>query len=164
MPTRLEFHITAAASGLEIRYGFPLIRRWAAFIADDALDLIRQAIEEESDDSGWAPLSAVGSYVQRIRANFDARLYGSKKLSDLLRKFPNDFDIEERGTAGSSSKTVFVRKPARKTSGPNGRLRCRSHRQLQPRHPQHRHKRGQARISRRREGTIPPCNPPLDSM
>jgi hypothetical protein len=85
------------------------------------LDLIRQAIEEESDDSGWAPLSAVGSYVQRIRANFDARLYGSKKLSDLLRKFPNDFDIEERGAAGSSSKTVFVRKPARKTSGPNGR-------------------------------------------
>jgi len=85
------------------------------------LDLIRQAIEEESDDSGWAHLGAVGSYIQRIRADFDARLYGSKKLSDLLRKFPNDFDIEERGAAGSSSKTVFVRKPARKTSGPNGR-------------------------------------------
>jgi hypothetical protein len=77
------------------------------------LDLIRQAIEEESDDSGWAHLGAVGSYLQRIRADFDARLYGSKKLSDLLKKYPKHFDIEERGAPGSSSKAVFVRKLAK---------------------------------------------------
>jgi hypothetical protein len=77
------------------------------------LDLIRQAIEEESDDSGWAHLGAVGSYIQRIRADFDARLYGSKKLSDLLKRYPKHFDMEERGAPGSSSKAVFVRKPAR---------------------------------------------------
>ena len=77
------------------------------------LDLIRQAIEEESDDSGWAHLGAVGSYIQRIRADFDARLYGSKKLSDLLKRYPKHFEIEERGAPGSSSKTVFVRKPAK---------------------------------------------------
>jgi hypothetical protein len=75
------------------------------------LDLIRQAIEEESDDSGWAHLGAVGSYIQRIRADFDTRLYGSKKLSDLLRKYPKHFDIEERSAPGSSSKAIFVRKP-----------------------------------------------------
>jgi hypothetical protein len=76
------------------------------------LDLIRQALEEESDESGWAHLGAVGSYIQRIRADFDARLYGCKKLSDLLKKYPKHFVIEERGAPGSSSKTVFVRKPA----------------------------------------------------
>jgi hypothetical protein len=75
------------------------------------LDLIRQAIEEESDESGWAHLGAVGSYIQRIRADFDARLYGSKKLSDLLKKYPKHFVIEERGAPGSSSKAIFVRKP-----------------------------------------------------
>jgi len=74
------------------------------------LDLIRQAIEEESDDSGWAHLGAVGSYIQRIRADFDARLYGSKKLSDLLKKYPKHFVIEERVAPGSSSKTIFVRR------------------------------------------------------
>jgi hypothetical protein len=74
------------------------------------LDLIRQAIEEASDDSGWAHLGAVGSYIQRIRADFDARLYGSKKLSDLLKKYPKHFVIEERGAPGSSSKSIFVRK------------------------------------------------------
>ena len=74
------------------------------------LELIRQAIEEELDDSGWAHLGAVGSYIQRIRTNFDARLYGSKKLSDLLKKYPKHFVIEERGAPGSSSKVIFVRK------------------------------------------------------
>lgn len=77
------------------------------------LDLIRQAIEKESDDSGWAHLGAVGSYLQRIRADFDARLYGSKKLSDLLKKYPKHFIIEERSAPGSSSKAIFVRKPPR---------------------------------------------------
>ena len=75
------------------------------------LDLIRQAIEEESDDSGWAHLGAVGSYVQRIRADFDVRLYGFRKLTDLLKKYPKHFVIEERSAPGSSSKAVFVRKP-----------------------------------------------------
>lgn len=74
------------------------------------LDLIRQAIEEESDDSGWAHLGAVGSYIQRIRADFDTRLYGFKKLTDLLKRYPKHFTIEERGAPGSSSKAVFVRK------------------------------------------------------
>lgn len=73
-------------------------------------DLIRQAIEEESDDTGWAHLGGVGSYIQRIRADFDARLYGSKKLSDLLKKYPKHFVIEERSAPGSSSKTIYVRK------------------------------------------------------
>jgi hypothetical protein len=75
--------------------------------------LIRQAIEEESDETGWAHLGAVGSYIQRIRADFDARLYGCKKLSDLLKKYPKHFVIEERSAPGSSSKAVFVRKPAK---------------------------------------------------
>jgi hypothetical protein len=75
------------------------------------LDLIRQAVEEESDDSGWAHLGAVGSYIQRIRADFDARLYGSKKLSDLLKRYPKHFLLEERGAPSSASKAVFVRKP-----------------------------------------------------
>ena len=74
------------------------------------LDLIRQAIEEESDDSGWAGLGAVGSYIQRIRADFDARLFGSKKLSDLIKKYPKHFIVEERNASGSSSKSIFVRK------------------------------------------------------
>jgi len=73
-------------------------------------DLIYQAIEETSDESGWSHLGAVGQYIQKIRTDFDSRMYGSKKLSDLLKNYPKKFVIEERGAAGSGSKSVFVRR------------------------------------------------------
>ncbi len=73
-------------------------------------ELIYQAIEETSDDSGWSHLGAVGQYIQKIRTDFDSRMYGSKKLSDLLKNYPKKFVIEERGAAGSGSKSVFVRR------------------------------------------------------
>lgn len=71
--------------------------------------LIRRAIEEASDEQGWAPLSAVGGYLTKIRPDFDARLYGHRKLSDLLRHHAALFGVEERGPAGSASKAVYVR-------------------------------------------------------
>ena len=73
------------------------------------LELIRQAVEESSDDSGWAHLGAVGSYLGKLRPDFDPRLYGYKKLSDLFKHNPSQFAVEERGAAGSSAKTVYVR-------------------------------------------------------
>ena len=72
-------------------------------------DLINQAIEDASDESGWAHLGAVGNLLTKLRPDFDPRLYGSKKLSDLLRKYSALFKLEERGAAGAASKTVFVR-------------------------------------------------------
>ena len=73
------------------------------------VDLINQAIEESSDDSGWAHLGGVGSYLQKLRPDFDPRLYGSKKLSELLKKHPKSFVVEERGAAGATGKPVYVR-------------------------------------------------------
>ena len=73
------------------------------------LDLITQAIEEESYETGWAPLGPVGSYLNKVRADFDPRLYGHRKLSDLLKKNPRHFVTEERPTPGGSSKTIYVR-------------------------------------------------------
>lgn len=73
------------------------------------LQLIRQAIEEASDDQGWAFLGTVGSYLVKIRPDFDPRLYGKKKLSDLLHQHPRHFVIEERGGDGNTSRRIFVR-------------------------------------------------------
>ena len=73
------------------------------------LALIRQAIEEASDDEGWAGLGAVGSYLNKIRPDFDPRLYGHRKLSDLVKSQPRHFAIEERGAAGSGNKTIYIR-------------------------------------------------------
>lgn len=73
------------------------------------IELIRQAIEEESDETGWAHLGAVGSYLTKIRPDFDSRLYGFRKLSDLFKKNPTLFSVEERSTPGVASKSIYVK-------------------------------------------------------
>jgi hypothetical protein len=73
------------------------------------IELIRQAIEEESDETGWAHLGAVGSYLTKIRPDFDSRLYGFRKLSDLFKKNPMLFSVEERSTPGVASKSIYVK-------------------------------------------------------
>lgn len=72
------------------------------------LRLIRQAIEEASDDQGWAFLGSVGSYLSKVRPDFDTRLYGHKKLSDLLKAHPRHFVVEERAGEGGA-KRFYVR-------------------------------------------------------
>jgi hypothetical protein len=71
------------------------------------VDLIRQAIDEASDDSGWALLANVGSYVTKVKPDFDSRLYGHKKLSEVLRR-ARDFVVEERPGPGSG-KSIYIR-------------------------------------------------------
>ena len=70
--------------------------------------LIRQAIEDASDDQGWAFLGSVGSYLNKVRPDFDTRLYGHKKLSDLLKAHPRHFTVEERG-GENGVKRIYVR-------------------------------------------------------
>jgi uncharacterized LabA/DUF88 family protein len=70
--------------------------------------LVRRAIEEASDDSGWAALGAVGNYLTKVQPDFDSRLYGHKKLSDLLRAAPAQFAVEERDRGGKKSVHVRV--------------------------------------------------------
>ena len=73
------------------------------------LALIRQAIEEASDENGWAFLGSVGSYLNKIRPDFDPRLYGHKKLSDLFKHQPKHFAIDERAVAGGGNKMIYIR-------------------------------------------------------
>ena len=73
------------------------------------LELLRRAIEEASDEQSWAHLGAVGSYLTKIRPDFDSRLYGHRKLSDLLRRHPAQFAVEERAGGPGGGKALFVR-------------------------------------------------------
>ena len=42
------------------------------------------AIDDISDETGWASLGAVGSILTKKEPDFDSRNYGYSKLSDLL--------------------------------------------------------------------------------
>jgi hypothetical protein len=72
------------------------------------VQLIRRAIEEASDDSGWATLGSVGNYLTKVQPDFDPRLHGHRKLSDLLRSAPAQFAVEAREGAGGK-KVLYVR-------------------------------------------------------
>ena len=77
--------------------------------------LIMQAIEQGADESGWAFLGAVGNYLTKIQPDFDPRLFGCRKLSELIRKYPDVFETSERGSPGLSSKVVYARILGKKT-------------------------------------------------
>lgn len=69
----------------------------------------------QNDDAGWVNLGAFGNYLTKIKPDFDPRLYGFKKLSELVKSMGNDLDIEERKTAGTGAKALYIR---RRTTAP----------------------------------------------
>ena len=56
--------------------------------------LLRTAVEQTSDDDGWADMSKVGSYISN-NSSFSSINYGYKKLGDLI-KVTELFEIEMR--------------------------------------------------------------------
>ena len=73
---------------------------------------LREAMESSADESGWTNLGTLGSYMQKVQPDFDSRLYGHKKLSDLVKARSELFTTEERTVAGSNYKAIYVRPKA----------------------------------------------------
>jgi hypothetical protein len=73
-------------------------------------DFILKALETASDDTGWANLGTFGSYLTKLKPDFDVRLYGFKKLSDMVKKRTDIFQIEERNNPNSLAKALYIRK------------------------------------------------------
>lgn len=67
------------------------------------------ALEQSIDDSGWAHLGTFGSYLTKLQPDFDSRLYGYKKLSDLVKAKTDLFATEERQAPGSNQKVLYLR-------------------------------------------------------
>ena len=67
------------------------------------------ALEQSTDDAGWAQLGTFGSYLTKLQPDFDSRLYGYKKLSDLVRARTDLFVTEERQTPGANQKVLYLR-------------------------------------------------------
>lgn len=76
---------------------------------DEALlSILRNAVEDAADESGWAFLGTVGQYITQYSPEFDPRNYGFKKLSDLLWA-TESFEIDERPQSNSPAHSIYVR-------------------------------------------------------
>jgi uncharacterized protein (TIGR00288 family) len=78
----------------------PPTRKTKAQLRQDAalVHLLRTAVEQASDDDGWAPMSRAGSYISNNNSSFSSINYGYRKISDLV-KATDLFTIEMRKTA-----------------------------------------------------------------
>ena len=72
-------------------------------------EFVLTALEQSVDDTGWAGLGAFGSYLTKLQPDFDSRLYGYKKLSDLVKAKTDLFITEERQASGSNQKVLYLR-------------------------------------------------------
>jgi hypothetical protein len=72
-------------------------------------DFVLTALDQSIDDAGWAHISTFGGYLTKLQPDFDSRLYGYKKLSDLIKAKTDIFVTEERQTSGSNQKTLYLR-------------------------------------------------------
>lgn len=73
-------------------------------------EFVLAALEQSSDESGWAHLGTFGSYLTKLQPDFDSRVYGFKKLSDLVKAKTDLFVTEERSLpGGQTQKQLYLR-------------------------------------------------------
>ena len=77
------------------------------------VNLLRNAVEASSDDSGWAHLGLVGSNIAKQAPEFDPRNYGYKKLGELVAA-AKLLQIEERAGGNGPSKTIYLKNKRKK--------------------------------------------------
>jgi hypothetical protein len=67
------------------------------------------ALEHSSDDEGWAHLGTFGSYLTKVQSDFDPRMFGYKKLSDLVKAKTDIFITQERPVEGTAQKVLYIK-------------------------------------------------------
>lgn len=80
---------------------------------------LRNAVAAVSDEEGWAPLSSVGSHINKNWSAFDPRNFGYTKLSDLViasELFELRRDSHNHMQLRSTRKNVKKSNPAEKAS------------------------------------------------
>jgi hypothetical protein len=77
-------------------------------IPENTKNFLLDALEQSSDEKGWAHLGAFGKYLKR-QPDFDFRVYGYKKLLEFVKAETDLFVTEERKAPGQSQKHPYLR-------------------------------------------------------
>ena len=74
---------------------------------DEIHTLLRIAYEKYQDDDGFINVSSAGTYIKRVKPEFNTYLYGFQKLSDLIRAFPERYEIKRYPTNGNAGVVMY---------------------------------------------------------
>ncbi len=72
------------------------------------IKLVKDSINDLAGDDGWVFLGNLGILLIKKQPDFDARNYGYKKLTYLIKSMP-ELEIQERKAKDSDALMVFVR-------------------------------------------------------
>ncbi len=81
--------------------------------------ILHVGFEKTQDDEGWASVSAAGQYIKRQYPDFDPRTYGSSKITSLLGKLKEHFEMKRY--PGKGTTTIVDYRPIVKKSTPKKR-------------------------------------------
>lgn len=81
--------------------------------------ILHVGFEKTQDDEGWASVSAAGQYIKRQYPDFDPRTYGSSKITSLLAKLKEHFEMKRY--PGKGTTTIVDYRPIVKKSTPKKR-------------------------------------------
>lgn len=77
-------------------------------IDKNLIKLIKESVDEISDDNGWAFLGTLGSFLMKKKTDFDPRNYGFPKLYPLIKEI-GDFEIQEKETGDNNIRHIYVK-------------------------------------------------------
>jgi uncharacterized protein (TIGR00288 family) len=85
----------------------PAPRPVAPDVGAPPLDILRDAVDSSTDESGWAHLGRVGQVINNQLPDFDSRNFGFRNIGALFESIP-DFEVRRQGVSGGPQ-TVHVR-------------------------------------------------------
>ncbi|MGW9684440.1 NYN domain-containing protein [Flagellimonas sp. 2504JD1-5] len=77
-------------------------------ITPKVVDLILSTIADVEDEEGWAYLGEVGALLLKKQPNFDARNYGFRKLTPLIKSI-DEIEIGQRNNPKGNGNLIYVR-------------------------------------------------------
>jgi hypothetical protein len=73
----------------------------------DPIPLLKGAFDMAVEEGGWASLSTIGFYLRQLDPGFDPRSYGYKQLSQLIKSYPDLFEMKFQDDKGRTN--VFLK-------------------------------------------------------
>lgn len=64
-------------------------------------ELLKLAEEKYADETGYVNVATAGTYIKRVRSDYNIRSFGYSKLSEYIRDNPKKYDVEERDGKGT---------------------------------------------------------------
>ncbi|KTC13067.1 MULTISPECIES: NYN domain-containing protein [Pseudomonas] len=74
------------------------------------VSFIAKILDDIADEDGWVHLGALGTNITKLRPEFDPRSHGYKKLSELIKGYPELFELQGRETPGSVGLALYARR------------------------------------------------------